>query len=295
MKWYPAPAKLNLFLHVLGRRDDGYHLLQTVFRLIDRSDQVGISVTSNGVIRRIDQTPGVDHNTDLCLRAARMLRENALARAVSGAASLGADIGLEKRLPIGGGLGGGSSDAATVLLVLNRLWGLEFNRTELMALGLRLGADVPAFLFGTPALGEGVGERLAALSLPPAWYLVLTPQVSVSTKEIFSSVALTRDTKRLKLPPFLPGLGKNDLQPVVTALYPEVAAHLDWLSRHGDARMTGSGACVFAEFGTEAEARAVEARMPEGLRGFVARGLDQHPLGSWVLDAWVLDAWVAGE
>ncbi len=287
MKWYPAPAKLNLFLHVLGRRDDGYHLLQTVFRLIDRSDQVGISVTSNGVIRRIDQTPGVDDNTDLCLRAARMLRENALARAVSGAASLGADIGLEKRLPIGGGLGGGSSDAATVLLVLNRLWGLEFNRTELMALGLGLGADVPAFLFGTTALGEGVGERLAALSLPPAWYLVLTPQVSVSTKEIFSSVALTRDTKRLKLPPFLPGLGKNDLQPVVTALYPEVAAHLDWLSRHGDARMTGSGACVFAEFGTEAEARAVEARLPEGLRGFVARGLDQHPLGSWVLDAWV--------
>ncbi len=287
MKWYPAPAKLNLFLHVLGRRDDGYHLLQTVFRLIDRSDQVGISVTSNGVIRRIDQTPGVDDNTDLCLRAARMLHEDALAREVSGAASLGADIGLEKRLPIGGGLGGGSSDAATVLLVLNRLWGLEFNRTELMALGLGLGADVPAFLFGTTALGEGVGERLAALSLPPAWYLVLTPQVSVSTKEIFSSVALTRDTKRLKLPPFLPGLGKNDLQPVVTALYPEVAAHLDWLSRHGDARMTGSGACVFAEFGTEAEARAVEARMPEGLRGFVARGLDQHPLGNWVLDAWV--------
>jgi len=195
---------------------------------------------------------------------------------------LGADIGLEKRLPIGGGLGGGSSDAATVILVLNRLWDLKLTRGELMSLGLGLGADVPVFLFGANALGEGVGERLAALELPCAWYLVLTPQVSVSTKEIFSSVALTRDTKPLKIPPFLPGLGKNDLQPVATALYPEIAAHLKWLSQHGDARMTGSGACVFAEFGTEAEARAVEARLPGSMRGFAARGLDQHPLRDWV-------------
>ena len=282
VNWYPAPAKLNLFLHVLGRRSGGYHELQTVFRLIDRTDQVGISVRTDGVLHRIDETPGVEATSDLCLRAARALREAASTRLGGRAAMLGADIGLEKRLPIGGGLGGGSSDAATVLLVLNRLWDLRFSRADLMALGLELGADVPVFLFGANALGEGVGERLTALALPSAWYLVLTPQVSVSTKEIFSSGALTRDTKPLKIPPFLPGLGKNDLQPVATALYPEVAAYLDWLSQHGDARMTGSGACVFAEFGTEAEARAVEAWLPESMRGFVARGLDRHPLHDWV-------------
>lgn len=281
MQWYPAPAKLNLFLHVLGRRDDGYHLLQTVFRLIDRSDRVGIEVTRAGEIRRIDETPGVEPESDLCLRAARLLREAAIARLGPEAATLGVEIGLEKNLPIGGGLGGGSSDAATVLLVLNRLWGVGFAREELMALGLQLGADVPVFLFGESALGEGVGERLTPLSLAPAWYLVLVPQVSVSTKEIFSSGALTRDTKPLKMLPFLPGSGKNDLQVVATALYPAVAAHLEWLSKHGDARMTGSGACVFAEFATEARARAVEAMLQGGMRGFVARGLDRHPLHQW--------------
>ncbi|MEI6723430.1 MAG: 4-(cytidine 5'-diphospho)-2-C-methyl-D-erythritol kinase [Betaproteobacteria bacterium] len=281
MQWYPAPAKLNLFLHVLGRRDDGYHLLQTVFRLIDRSDRVGIEVTRAGEIRRIDETPGVEPESDLCLRAARLLREAAIARLGPEAATLGVEIGLEKNLPIGGGLGGGSSDAATVLLVLNRLWGVGLAREELMALGLRLGADVPVFLFGESALGEGVGERLTPLSLAPAWYLVLVPQVSVSTKEIFSSGALTRDTKPLKMLPFLPLSGKNDLQVVVTALYPAVAEHLEWLSKHGDARMTGSGACVFAEFATEAQARAVEAMLQGGMRGFVARGLDRHPLHQW--------------
>jgi len=281
MQWYPAPAKLNLFLHVLGRRDDGYHLLQTVFRLIDRSDRVGIEVTRGGEIRRIDETPGVEPESDLCLRAARLLREAAIARLGPEAATLGVEIGLEKNLPIGGGLGGGSSDAATVLLVLNRLWGVGFAREELMALGLRLGADVPVFLFGESALGEGVGERLTPLSLAPAWYLVLVPQVSVSTKEIFSSGALTRDTKPLKMLPFLPLSGKNDLQVVATALYPAVAEHLEWLSKHGDARMTGSGACVFAEFATEAQARAVEAMLQGGMRGFVARGLDRHPLHPW--------------
>ncbi len=281
MQWYPAPAKLNLFLHVLGRRDDGYHLLQTVFRLIDRSDRVGIEVTGAGAIRRVDETPGVEPESDLCLRAARLLREAAIARLGPEAARLGVEIGLEKNLPIGGGLGGGSSDAATVLLVLNRLWGVGLAREDLMALGLQLGADVPVFLFGESALGEGVGERLTPLSLAPAWYLVLVPQVSVSTKEIFSSGALTRDTKPLKMLPFLPLSGKNDLQVVVTALYPAVAEHLEWLSKHGDARMTGSGACVFAEFATEAQARAVEAMLQGGMRGFVARGLDRHPLHPW--------------
>ena len=281
MEWHPAPAKLNLFLHILGRRDDGFHLLQTVFRLLDRIDKVGFELRDDGVIRRVDATPGVDEASDLCLRAARRLREHAVATRGPKFELLGADIGLEKNLPIGGGLGGGSSDAATVLLVLNRLWGLECSRTELMRLGLELGADVPVFVFGESALGEGVGERLTPLILPPAWYLVLMPQVSVSTKEIFSSTALTRDTKPLKIPPFLPGSGTNDLQEVAATLYPEVAAHLDWLSKYGDARMTGSGACVFAEFSSQAEASAVEARLQHGMRGFVARGLDRHPLRGW--------------
>ena len=283
VKWYPAPAKLNLMLHVLGRRDDGYHLLQTVFRLIDFADEVGLIPRNDGVLRRVDETQGVDPASDLCLRAARALRERAVERLGPGASTLGADIGLRKHLPIGGGLGGGSSDAATVLIVLNREWRVGLAREELMALGLTLGADVPVFIFGRNALGEGVGERLAALALPPAWYLVLAPQVSVSTKEIFSSGALTRDTKPLKIPPFLPGLGKNDLQSVATTLYPEIAVHLDWLSKQGQsgARMTGSGACVFAEFGSQEEAQAVKAKLPVGMRGQVARGLDRHPLLEW--------------
>lgn len=284
MDWYPAPAKLNLFLHVLGRREDGYHLLQTVFRLIDWSDSVGIAITDDGRIRRVDETAGIDAGSDLCLRAARLLRQCAGDRLGTGATP-GVDIGLQKRLPIGGGLGGGSSDAATVLLVLNRQWNLNFSRAELMRFGLALGADVPFFLFGENALGEGVGERLSALSLPPAWYLVLTPQVSVSTKEIFSSCALTRDGKPLKMLPFLPGSGRNDLQVVATTLYPDIGAHLDWLLQHADARMTGSGACVFAEFGTEAKARKVEARLQGGMQGCVARGLDRHPLLDWAADA----------
>ena len=285
MNAYPAPAKLNLFLHVLGRRDDGYHLLQTVFRLIDYADEVSIEPREDGLIRRVTDFAGVDPESDLCIRAARLLKQKAIERSGRGMERLGADIGLVKRLPIGGGLGGGSSDAATVLIVLNRLWELGFNRAELMAMAVRLGADVPAFVFGENALGEGIGERLLALPLPPAWYLVLVPQVSVSTKEIFSSPALTRDTKPLKIPPFLPGLGANDLQGIASVLYPEIAAHLDWLSKFGDARMTGSGACVFAEFGSDDQAKAIHAQLPRTLRGFVARGLDRHPLKEWVPDA----------
>ena len=274
MNWYPAPGKLNLFLHVLGRRADGHHLLQTVFRLIDRCDRVGIGLRSDGGIRRVADLPGVPPEADLCVRAARLLREHA-------GASRGCDLALEKVLPVGGGLGGGSSDAATVLLALNRLWEINLPRAQLLELGLRLGADVPVFVFGENALGEGIGERLTGLTLPPAWYLVLAPQVQVSTKEIFAEAALTRDTKRLTIPPFLPGQGRNDLEPVVSARHPEVAAHLEWLRRFGDARMTGSGSCVFAEFGSEAQALAIQSRLPETMRGFVARGLERHPLWDW--------------
>jgi 4-diphosphocytidyl-2-C-methyl-D-erythritol kinase len=274
MKWYPAPAKVNLFLHVLGRREQGeyagYHELQTVFRLIDRSDRVGIAPRDDGEIRF--SGPFGEH--DLVVRAARLLQRETGARQ-------GADLAVEKIIPIGGGLGGGSSDAATVLLVLNGLWRLGLGRERLMQLAARLGADVPVFVQGRNALGEGIGERLAPLDLPAAWYLVLEPQVSVSTREIFAA-ALTQPTKRLKIPPFFSGQGRNDLEAAVVARHPEVGAHLQWLrQRSPQARMTGSGACVFAEFSLETEARALHAQLPRDMRGFVARGLERHPLCEW--------------
>jgi len=285
MQWYAAPGKLNLLLHVLGRRADGYHELQTVFRLIDRSDRVGIAVREDGVLRRLDALPGVALADDLCLRAAEQLKALACAHPELDAQRLGADIALDKQLPMGAGLGGGSSDAATVLLVLNRLWGLKLARRALMAQAARLGADVPFFVFGRNALGEGVGERLSALTLPPAWYLVLVPPVSVSTREVFAAVALTGDRKPLKITPFFQGLGKNDLEAVVTARYPEVAAYLDWLRQHRPgARMTGSGACVFAAFESVADARALQSVLPASMHGFLAEGLAHHPLHDWAED-----------
>lgn len=270
MDFFPAPGKLNLFLHVLGKREDGYHELQTLFRLVDRSDSVGIALREDSEIRF--QGPFGDDN--LCVRAARALRQ-------ATGAGRGCDIALEKVLPVGGGMGGGSSDAATVLLVLNRLWNLALSKADLMQIGKKLGADVPFFIFGRNALGEGIGERLTEVALPPAWYLVLTPKASVSTAEIFNN-ALTGKTKALKIPPFFPGLGQNDLEPVVTARVPEVAAHLGWLkSRCPQARMTGSGAAVFAELGSEDEAQALYSKLPETMQGFVAQGLERHPLEAW--------------
>ena len=270
MSDFPAPAKLNLFLHILAKRADGYHELQTVFRLIDRADGLRISRRDDGELR----FTGPFGDDNLCLRAARLLKAHTSCR-------LGADIELQKNLPVGGGLGGGSSDAASVLLALNRLWKLRLSRAELLQLSPKLGADVAFFVFGRNALGEGIGERLTALELPAAWYLVVTPQVAVSTKEIFS-LALTGRSKRLKIPPFFAGQGANDLEAVVAARYPEVAAQLAWLrSRCPQARMTGSGACLFAEFASEADAAAVHAALPAGMSGFVARGLERHPLYDW--------------
>ena len=279
LAWFPAPGKLNLFLHVLGRRADGMHELQTVFRLIERGDRVGIRVRDDSEIR----FSGDYGEDNLCVRAARLLQAEA---GVPAGVPAGADLSLEKHLPVGGGLGGGSSDAATVLLVLNRLWKLNLNRHELMQLGLRLGADVPFFVYGRSALGEGAGERLQALDLAPAWYLVLTPHVPVSTKEIFSDAALTRDTKPLKMLPFLSGQGRNDLEPVAVRRYPEIAEHLAWLRKRSPRgsfppRMTGSGACVFAEFARQDDAVALYKQLPTAMRGFVARGLGQHPLHDW--------------
>ncbi len=266
----PAPAKLNLFLHVLGRRADGYHELQTVFRLIDRADRLRIAPRADGDLR----FTGPFGDDNLCLRAARLLKQ-------ATGSLLGADVALDKVLPVGGGLGGGSSDAASVLLGLNRLWNLQLPRSRLLELGAQLGADVPFFIYGRNALGEGTGERLTALRLPSACYLVVTPQVAVSTKEIFS-FALTGQSKRLTIPPFFAGHGANDLEAAVVAHYPEVAAQLAWLRQRCPlARMTGSGACLFAEFATQTEAAAVHAQLPSGMSGFVARGLDRHPLYDW--------------
>lgn len=270
---FPAPAKLNLTLLVTGRRADGYHLLQTVFRFIDFADELRIAVRRDGRIERLTDIPGVALDDDLTVRAARLLQQAAGTR-------LGADIALEKRLPIGGGLGGGSSDAATVLIALNRLWGLDWPRERLQTLALALGADVPVFIFGASALAGGVGEQLTALELPPAWYVVLVPPVGVATARIFQDPDLIRDSIPLTIPPFSFVAGRNDLEAVVCRHYPDVAKHLAWLRQYGAARMSGSGACVFAEFGSEAEAREVAGRLPPTMRGIVARGLDRHPMWS---------------
>jgi 4-diphosphocytidyl-2-C-methyl-D-erythritol kinase len=283
MDWLAAPAKLNLFLHVVGRRADGYHLLQTVFRLLDWHDEVGIERTAGPAIERLDAPAGVDPESDLCLRAAQRLQAFATNELERPAAQLGARIALRKRLPIGGGLGGGSSDAASVLLGLNRAWGLGLKREVLCRIGLELGADVPFFVFGRSALGEGIGEQLTAIDLPPAWYLVLVPPVGVATAAVFADPALTRNTKALKIPPFFQDLGRNDLEPVVCARSREVAAHLEWLKRRSsNARMTGSGACVFAEFANRDDADVLLKELPDTMRGVVVRGLDRHPQYGWL-------------
>ncbi len=272
-----APAKLNLFLHVVGRRADGYHQLQTVFRFIDFNDTLHFTLRQDGEVHRRNPLQGVPPEQDLCVRAARLLQQES-------ACGLGVDIELDKRIPMGGGLGGGSSDAATTLLALNRLWDLRLPRERLMQLGLALGADVPVFVFGQNAFAEGVGERLQAYGLPEAWYVVLCPPVHVPTVQIFSHPELTRNTISITIralpngQDFRAGKLGNDLQPVACKLYPAIGRHLAWLAQFAPALMTGSGACVFAEFATEQEAREVLRQLPEGMRGFVAQGLQQHPL-----------------
>lgn len=268
---YPAPAKLNLFLHVVGRRADGYHLLQTLFRFVDYGDTLHFAPREDGQVRLLNPLPGVPEESDLTVRAARLLQQAANC-------TRGADIRLEKRLPMGGGLGGGSSDAATVLLALNHLWQLGLSRERLQALGLTLGADVPVFIFGRTAFAEGVGEALQVVPATPAWYLVLQPPVAVPTVDIFRAPELKRDTPTMAAADWRPGLGGNDLEPVACARFPEVARHLAWLQRFGRARMSGSGACVFAEFPDQAGAEAALAQLPPDMRGWVAPGLDSHPL-----------------
>lgn len=268
---FPAPGKLNLMLRVVGRRADGYHLLQTVLRLIDYGDTLRFRVRNDSVIARANEVIGVPAADDLAVRAALLLQRATGTR-------LGADITLEKRLPLGGGLGGGSSDAATVLLALNHLWETRLTRARLLELGLELGADVPFFVQGENALAEGIGERLQPLALPPAWYLVLTPPVAVPTARIFAHPELKRGSKPIKMQRFSVELAGNDLEPVVCREYPEVAKNLEWLRRAAPAWVTGSGACVFAAFETEGAAREVWGRAPTGMSGFIAQGLARHPL-----------------
>lgn len=275
-EWYPAPAKINLFLHVVGRRPDGYHLLQTAFRFLDHGDRLAFEPRSDGRVCRIEGPAAVPEDADLVVRAARLLQQAA-------GTGLGVDIRVDKRLPFGGGVGGGSSDAATTLLVLNRLWKCGLDRDTLQSLGLGLGADVPVFIYGRSSFAEGVGERLRPIDLPPAWYVVLVPPVQVSTGAVFSHPELTRDTSPITMAAFFSSPTRNDLEPLVRRLHPEVDRAAQWLSGFGPARMTGSGACVFCGFDQEEQARNVWSRRPKEFTGFVARGVDVHPLHEWVV------------
>ncbi|MES2129247.1 MAG: 4-(cytidine 5'-diphospho)-2-C-methyl-D-erythritol kinase [Pseudomonadota bacterium] len=281
----PAPAKLNLFLHVNGRRPDGYHLLQTVFQLVDHGDVLHFDLRADDAICRVTDVPGVPEESDLIVRALRLLQAEFLRR--RGRTPPGVDIAIEKVLPMGGGLGGGSSDAATALMVCNRLWGLDLTTQALMDLGLPLGADIPFFIYGQTAFAEGVGEALQPVDVPACWYVVIEPGVAVPTAAIFSAGDLTRDTKPVRIADFsrhlsvrkgLEGFGKNDLQPVAERLFPPVREAVEWLGQRGEARMTGSGACVFSAFSSASEADAVLAAMPAKWRAWKAKSLAAHPL-----------------
>jgi 4-diphosphocytidyl-2-C-methyl-D-erythritol kinase len=272
MKTWPAPAKLNLFLHVTGRRADGYHTLQTVFQFLDYADELTFLVTDDGQVARAAPVAGVSEEQDLTLRAARLLQE-------SRGVTQGVRIHLTKRLPVGGGLGGGSSDAATTLLALNQLWGTRLSIPELMALGLKLGADVPVFIHGHAAWAEGIGEVLTPVEPEEAWYLVVVPPAQVSTAQVFAAPELTRYSQPLTIRDFHEGRGlRNDLEPVVRSRYPEVDRAMRLLAEFGAPRMSGSGGCVFLKVTDADRGRQILERIPKPFTGFVARGLNRHPL-----------------
>jgi 4-diphosphocytidyl-2-C-methyl-D-erythritol kinase len=274
-RFWPAPAKLNLFLHIVGRRPNGYHELQSCFQFIDLCDEITIEVRGDGRIRRAVEIAGVAEEADLCVRAARALQ------AAAGTA-LGADIGVLKRIPMGGGLGGGSSDAATCLVALNHLWNLHLPVDDLAALGLKLGADVPVFVRGRVAWAEGIGEHLTPLypplAPPEANYLILKPNIGVSTAEVFQDPELTRNSAPITIHGFLASGGRNDCLGVVRRRFPEVARALDWLSQYGPARLTGTGACVFLAVETIELGLEIARKLPPELDAFLARGLNDSPL-----------------
>lgn len=261
----PAPAKLNLMLHILGRRPDGYHELQTLFQFLDHGDELGFSLREDGEIHLRTEVPGVPHDSNLIVRAARSLQQASGTR-------LGADIWLDKRLPMGGGIGGGSSDAATTLLGLDHLWRTHLGEERLAELGLALGADVPVFVRGRAAFAEGVGERLQPVTLEEPWFLVAVPQVFVSTAEVFTDPELTRNSAPINLRSLLEGGSRNDCQPVVEKRYPEVRNALMWLNKFTSARLTGTGACVFGSFPNRDDADKVARQLPATLPSFVAKG-----------------------
>jgi 4-diphosphocytidyl-2-C-methyl-D-erythritol kinase len=275
---YLAPAKINLFLHITGRREDGYHTLQSIFLLLDYYDKIQLTITSDGQIKRTNVINEVPEAQDLCVRAAKALQEATHCK-------LGVDITLEKNIPMGGGLGGGSSDAATILLALNQLWQLNLSRIQLMQIGLKLGADVPFFIFGETAWAEGIGEQLSAVNLPKSfedqYFVVITPQIHVSTPQIFSNTRLTRDTKPLKIADFsndaYSKLFRNDLEKVVCEEFPTVANTLKWLESYGQARMSGSGASVFVVVNSKQVADKILLEKPLNTVGFIANGLKYHP------------------
>jgi 4-diphosphocytidyl-2-C-methyl-D-erythritol kinase len=278
LSWWPAPAKLNLFLHVVGRRPDGYHDLQTIFQLIDRCDRIGITLREDGRILRPRGSSAVPPELDLTVRAAQALQQHT-------GTPMGADIEVVKHIPLGGGLGGGSSDAATVLLVLNRLWETGLGVPELAALGLKLGADVPVFVHGNSAWGEGRGELLTPVKLPNRFFLVIHPKVAVSTAEMFQAAELTRNSPVITIRAFSEGGTANAFEPVASARHPEVAHALEWLRAQVDAhnakvaaRMTGTGACIFASFEREVDAERIAARVPDRWSSFVARALNRSPV-----------------
>ncbi|NKI18947.1 4-(cytidine 5'-diphospho)-2-C-methyl-D-erythritol kinase [Spongiibacter sp. KMU-166] len=267
----PCPAKINLFLHITGQRADGYHELQTLFQLLDHGDTLYLHSRDDSALRFTSKLPGVTDSTNLIMRAARLLRE------YSGCHH-GADIAIDKVLPMGGGIGGGSSDAATALLGLNHLWQLGLSTEELARLGLQLGADVPVFILGRTAWAEGIGEQLTPIDTPERWYFVLRPPCEVATAEIFSHEQLTRDTSPIKIAAFLEGATGNSCQELVRRLYPDVDKALIWLDQFAPARLTGTGSCVFASFDNKSAATAVLEEMPKGMTGFVARGVNRSPL-----------------
>ena len=269
-----APAKINLFLHITGQRADDYHTLQTVFQLLDFYDTLHIKPTQNGEIKRINEIDGVPASQDICALAASALQQKT-------GCKLGVEYMVEKRIPMGGGLGGGSSDAATMLLALNHLWRLGLSRNELMQIGLSLGADVPIFIFGQNAWAEGVGEILSPIDLPEKYYVVLTPPAHVSTAQVFANSTLTRDTKPLKIADFSRDANseifKNDLEAIVCKEFPAVATTLKWLNQFGLARMSGSGASVFVAVNSKQSADELLAKKPANTTGFVAKGIVKHP------------------
>ena len=266
-----APAKLNLFLHITGQREDGYHHLQTVFQFLDYGDEIELNLRDDGQIKRLSGLKSIKTEDDLVIQAANLLKAHTKS-------SQGVEIRVRKKLPVGGGLGGGSSDAATTLVGLNTLWGCRLTTDTLADLGLQLGADVPVFVRGYAAWAEGIGEVLEPISLDENWFVVVHPNVFVSTAEIFSDQALTRDCEPCKIARFLEGQVTNVFEPVVRNKHPDVAKALDWLSSYSPARLTGSGSCIFAKFSDKTVAKKVLNELPSRWFGFVAKGLNKSPL-----------------